>query len=53
MSIIFRRKITDIGDINELKFPIDFREFDTVGLIVDVRIESGYQEVWMTNPSGR
>lgn len=53
MSIIFRRKITDINDINDLKFPSDFREFDTVALVVEVKIESAYQEVWLTNLSGR
>lgn len=53
MSILFRRKITDISDINDLKFPYDFREFDTVGLVVEIKIEKSYQEVWLTNPSGR
>lgn len=53
MSIIFRRKVTDISDINDLKFPSDFREFDTVGLVVEVKIESAYQELWLTNLSGR
>lgn len=51
MSIIFRRKVTEISDINDLKFPCDFREFDTVGLVVEVRSESAYQEVWLTTSS--
>lgn len=53
MSIIFKRKITEIADINELKFPSDFREFDTVGLVVDVIIDDSYQEVWLCNSFGR
>lgn len=53
ISILYRRKITEISDINDLKFPYDFREFDTVGFVVDVKIEYSYQEVWLTNSLGR
>ncbi|CAH2014697.1 unnamed protein product [Acanthoscelides obtectus] len=48
----FLRKVTFIEDISS-ELMKDFREFDTVGIIVQSVIEDNFQKVWIAGVTGR
>ncbi|CAG9855778.1 unnamed protein product [Phyllotreta striolata] len=53
MSLIFKRKLIPIRELNDLKFSQNFSDFDTVGVVVEVSSDTDYQEIWLCDVSGR
>ncbi|XP_074028261.1 uncharacterized protein [Leptinotarsa decemlineata] len=53
MSEIFKRKVIEITELSASKFSVNFSEFDTVGLVVQIKIDVKYQEAWLADFSGR
>ncbi|XP_056634120.1 uncharacterized protein LOC130443481 [Diorhabda sublineata] len=49
----FKRKLIRIIDLNDSKFSNYFNEFDTVGVVVRIRIDSNEQEIWLSDYTGR
>ncbi|CAH1119618.1 unnamed protein product [Phaedon cochleariae] len=53
MSDIFKRKVIEISEISDMRFSSNFSEFDTVGLVVGMKIEENHQEIWLSDVTGR
>ncbi|KAG5878532.1 hypothetical protein JTB14_008937 [Gonioctena quinquepunctata] len=53
ISEIFKRKVIGIRELSDYKFSVNFNEFDTVGLVIQIKIHMKFQEIWLADMSGR
>ncbi|KAJ8966371.1 hypothetical protein NQ317_015943 [Molorchus minor] len=49
----FRRRLTTLEEVSQKGHSPMFEEFDTVGLVVEVKAEETTQEAWLVDASGR